>query len=453
MITLSQNSRLRAFKACLSKVVSKQSLAHPFAMLCNPKGFGYQKRSFCTAKLRFTQSIAQHSARIEGYCPRTFSSTKRFTSSVQESQLYSINQIRQNESPWISNLDIAITDRKIARPSFFKKRLQERKKIRILYGDLSDRKIDRYLSCVHRCEELIILLESRLDIVCRRSSFFQSILCARQSILHGGVSVNSKPVFSPGYQCMPGDLIQVIQSTDENKQKREWRTTKKVYIKSELSLDHYRYRKKRVFPVFTSASTNLVPSLSMGVRHANSVQTSCASLYTPLGGVVRSKGTKDFGIQTKRVCDGEGYQKLRFCTALPCFTSDRSHYMFFDEQLHKLVNTGNKRLVNSTKKYRDLFEGKGSAFIEFNGGKSSQTSRHNNGFVKRSEFANTTLKKIEKYNDSTSLKKQDCVYLCSQDTFYSRPLHLEISYTSLSLIFLYPPQKVCLDITLDFDIL
>lgn len=148
---------------------------------------------------------------------------------VHEPGLFSIDQIKQGESPWsvlyetpisiksikkpdqIHNKNVAHKSKTLASHSFFKKNLQERAKIRILYGNLSSKVLDRYILENKKSEPLIIALESRVDVLLKRASFFTSIQSARQSILHGYICVNGQRVYSPSYQCKQGDLIQVIQ--------------------------------------------------------------------------------------------------------------------------------------------------------------------------------------------------------------------------------------------------
>ena len=101
---------------------------------------------------------------------------------------------------------------RIKTPSQFKKILRECRKIRLLYGNLSMRHLSRARSKMRLPgENLLIWLESRLEVVLERSGFFGSIKAARQSVLKNKVSVNSKVVRSPGFILKGGDLIQVTQ--------------------------------------------------------------------------------------------------------------------------------------------------------------------------------------------------------------------------------------------------
>jgi ribosomal protein S4 len=97
-------------------------------------------------------------------------------------------------------------------PSQFKKILRECRKIRLLYGNLSKRHLSRATTKVRfPGENLLIWLESRLDVVLERCGFFRSIKAARQSVLNGKILVNYKVVRSPGFVLVGGDIIKVIQ--------------------------------------------------------------------------------------------------------------------------------------------------------------------------------------------------------------------------------------------------
>lgn len=62
-------------------------------------------------------------------------------------------------------------------------------------------------------ENLIKLLESRLDNVVYRMHFAVSRNQARQLVTHGHFLVNGKPVNVPSYEVKPGDVIEVKESS------------------------------------------------------------------------------------------------------------------------------------------------------------------------------------------------------------------------------------------------
>ena len=93
--------------------------------------------------------------------------------------------------------------------------LREKQKIRRIYGVL-----ERQFRLVYKKaearrgvtgENLLALLESRLDTVCFRMGFGASRTEARQVVRHNGIMVNGKRVNIPSYQVKPGDVVQVAE--------------------------------------------------------------------------------------------------------------------------------------------------------------------------------------------------------------------------------------------------
>jgi small subunit ribosomal protein S4 len=64
-------------------------------------------------------------------------------------------------------------------------------------------------------ENLLEILERRLDNVVRRMNFARSIWHARQIVNHGHLLVNGRKVDIPSYQVSPGDVITVKEKSKE----------------------------------------------------------------------------------------------------------------------------------------------------------------------------------------------------------------------------------------------
>ena len=62
-------------------------------------------------------------------------------------------------------------------------------------------------------ENLIGLLESRLDAFVYRSKFVPTIFAARQFVNHGHVKVNGQKVNIPSYRLKPGDVVEVREKS------------------------------------------------------------------------------------------------------------------------------------------------------------------------------------------------------------------------------------------------
>ena len=102
-----------------------------------------------------------------------------------------------------------------ARLSDYGKQLREKQKVRRIYGVL-ERQFRKVNSQADRRkgitgENLLQLLESRLDTVAYRMGFGASRTEARQVVRHNGVLVNGKRVNIPSYQCRPGDVVEVAE--------------------------------------------------------------------------------------------------------------------------------------------------------------------------------------------------------------------------------------------------
>lgn len=103
-----------------------------------------------------------------------------------------------------------------ARLSGYGQQLREKQKIRRLYGVL-ERQFRKTFAEAERKkgqtgENLLKLLESRLDAVAYRMGFGASRAEARQVVRHNGVLVNGKRVNIPSYSLRPGDVVQLTDA-------------------------------------------------------------------------------------------------------------------------------------------------------------------------------------------------------------------------------------------------
>lgn len=90
-------------------------------------------------------------------------------------------------------------------------RLREKQKARYTYGVL-EKQFRRLFAEAQKSpgktgESLLQLLESRLDNVAYRAGFAESRNGARQTVLHGHVTVNGRKVNIPSFLVKPGDTI------------------------------------------------------------------------------------------------------------------------------------------------------------------------------------------------------------------------------------------------------
>ena len=92
--------------------------------------------------------------------------------------------------------------------------LRAKQKLKGYYGDLTEKQFRRIYAEAERVkgdtgENLIGLLERRLDAVVYRAKFVATIFAARQFVNHGHVRVNGKKVNIASYIVSEGDVIEV----------------------------------------------------------------------------------------------------------------------------------------------------------------------------------------------------------------------------------------------------
>ena len=111
-------------------------------------------------------------------------------------------------------------DRK-RKPSNYAIQLNEKQKARFMYG-ISEKQFKKLVNesakmkGVHG-ENLLILLESRLDNIVYRIGFATTRRGARQLVNHGHITVNGKKVDIPSYRVKPGDVIAIKENSSDHK--------------------------------------------------------------------------------------------------------------------------------------------------------------------------------------------------------------------------------------------
>ncbi len=96
--------------------------------------------------------------------------------------------------------------------------LSAKQKLKIYYGNISEKQFHKYyVEAVRRtgdaAENLIGLLESRLDNLVYKAKFVPTVFAARQFVNHGHVTVNGKKVNIPSYIVKVGDVIEVREKS------------------------------------------------------------------------------------------------------------------------------------------------------------------------------------------------------------------------------------------------
>ncbi len=95
--------------------------------------------------------------------------------------------------------------------------LREKQKLRRMYGVLERQFRNYYTAAARRAgatgENLLKLLECRLDNVVYRMGFAATRSEARQLVAHKAIEVNGECVTIPSYQCKAGDVVQVREKS------------------------------------------------------------------------------------------------------------------------------------------------------------------------------------------------------------------------------------------------
>src|SRR6476620_11801782 len=110
--------------------------------------------------------------------------------------------------------------RRKGKMSDFGTQLRAKQKLKGYYGNISEKQFRKYYQEAIRMkgdsgDNLVALLERRLDAVVYRAKFAPTPFAARQFVNHGHVKVNGRRVNIASYQVRPGDLIEV---KDKSKQ-------------------------------------------------------------------------------------------------------------------------------------------------------------------------------------------------------------------------------------------
>ncbi len=97
--------------------------------------------------------------------------------------------------------------------------LRAKQKLKGYYGDLREKQFRAIFDEADRrkgdtSENLIGLLESRLDAIVYRAKFVPTVFAARQFVNHGHVKVNGVRVNIGSYRCKAGDVIEVRREVE-----------------------------------------------------------------------------------------------------------------------------------------------------------------------------------------------------------------------------------------------
>jgi len=121
--------------------------------------------------------------------------------------------------------------------------LRAKQKLKGYYGNITEKGFRRlYAEAVRlrgdTSENLIGLLERRLDAVVYRMKFVPTVFAARQFVNHGHVLVNGTKVNIASYQVKPGDVIEVREKSKQIAMVLEASTSAEREVPEYMEVDH-----------------------------------------------------------------------------------------------------------------------------------------------------------------------------------------------------------------------
>ncbi|MCK5296573.1 MAG: 30S ribosomal protein S4 [Alphaproteobacteria bacterium] len=106
------------------------------------------------------------------------------------------------------------------KPSDYGTQLMAKQKLKGYYGNISEKQFVKYYKEATRrsgdtSENLINILECRLDAVVYRMKFVPTVFASRQFVNHGHILVNGKKVTIPSYVVKVGDTVEIKEKSHQ----------------------------------------------------------------------------------------------------------------------------------------------------------------------------------------------------------------------------------------------
>ncbi|MEQ8587574.1 MAG: 30S ribosomal protein S4 [Thalassobaculaceae bacterium] len=129
------------------------------------------------------------------------------------------------------------------KPTDFGVQLMAKQKLKGYYGNIGEKQFRKYYAeAVRRKgdtgENLIGILETRLDAVVYRMKFVPTVFAARQLVNHGHVKVNGKRVNIPSFLVRAGDVVEVKEKSRELPVVLEGAQSNERDVPDYLEVDH-----------------------------------------------------------------------------------------------------------------------------------------------------------------------------------------------------------------------
>ncbi|GHT88681.1 30S ribosomal protein S4 [Alphaproteobacteria bacterium] len=148
--------------------------------------------------------------------------TKRVNAKYKIDRRLGINLWGRAKSPFnVRNYAPGEHGKERGKPSDYCVQLRAKQKLKGYYGNIGERQFRNiYQEAVRTrgdtSENLIGLLERRLDAVVYRMKFAITVFAARQMINHGHIAVNGKRVNMASYKVNEGDEISIVDRMTDN---------------------------------------------------------------------------------------------------------------------------------------------------------------------------------------------------------------------------------------------
>ena len=125
--------------------------------------------------------------------------------------------------------------------------LQAKQKLKGYYGNITEKQFRNIYAEASRrsgdtSENLIGLLERRLDAVVYRMKFVITVFAARQFVNHGHIMVNGKRVNIPSYRVNEGDVIEIRERSRQLAVVLEAAETAERDVPDYMEVDHTKMR-------------------------------------------------------------------------------------------------------------------------------------------------------------------------------------------------------------------
>jgi small subunit ribosomal protein S4 len=132
------------------------------------------------------------------------------------------------------------------KPSDYGVQLMAKQKLKGYYGNISERQFRRYYGEAMRrkgdsSQNLIGILESRLDAIVYRMKFVPTVFAARQFVSHGHVKVNGKRITIPSYLVKVGDVIELRPKAREMASVKEAIESPERDVPDYIEVDHTKH--------------------------------------------------------------------------------------------------------------------------------------------------------------------------------------------------------------------